>query len=242
MVQHVRIYIFVAKQKISKTSSPRASAKTPSTQNYLEIAEFHNDTIILKDGTLRAISLVSSVNFFLKSEDEQNGIIQAYMQLLNSFDFPIQIIVQSRTFDISKYLAKLETIEKEQSNDLLRLQIADYRQFVGELVVLGQIMDKKFYVVVSYDPSADTRHGFFKQAAAVFSAGAEIKLKHEQFLQRKHFLDLRVDSVLAGFSGMGLNAVRLDTQSLIELFYSLYNPETAPHEKMGKADELLLEA
>ena len=229
------------KQQSAATRSPRATKGTPSTQKYLEIAEFKNDTVIMKDGTLRGVALVSSINFFLKSEDEQNGIIQAYTQLLNSFDFPLQIVVQSRKFDISKYLAKLEQIELSQTNDLLRIQIADYRQFVGELVQLGQIMDKKFYIVIPYNPVGDSGRGFFQRMSALFSATGEIALKHDQFLRRKHFLDLRIDSVMSALLGMGLNAARIDTEGLIELFYTLYNPETAPQERLVETAELNLE-
>lgn len=233
----------MAKKKKTTESvhSPKATKGTPSTQKYIEIAEFRNDSVIMKDGTLRSVLLVSSLNFFLKSEDEQQGVVQAYMQLLNTFDFPLQIIVQSRAFDISKYLARLEKIEQTQENDLLRIQIADYRSFVGELVQIGNIMDKRFYVVIPYDPVADTKRGFFKQIAALFSASAEINLKREQFLRRKHFLDQRADNVSSALVGMGLNAVRLDTQALIELYYNLYNPETAPQEKLVETEKLNLE-
>lgn len=232
----------MGKKKIVQEQTVKAGRGTPPTQRHLDVAEFRNDTVIMKDGTLRSVVLVSSINFFLKSDDEQNGIIQAYMQLLNAFDFPLQIVVQSRTFDISKYLEKLEKIERNQQNDLLRLQIADYRQFIAELVQLGQIMDKKFFIVIPYDPLSDTQHGFFKQMKALFSASAEINLKREQFLKRKHFLDQRVDNVISALTGMGLNAVRLDTQGLIELFYTIYNPETAPQEKMVDTKELLIES
>lgn len=231
----------MARKTTTEAHSPKANKGTPSTQKYLEIAEFRNDSVIMKDGTLRAVVLVSSINFFLKSEDEQNGIVQAYMQLLNTFDFPLQIVVQSRRYDISKYLAKLESIEEKQQNDLLRLQIADYRQFVAELVQLGQIMDKKFYIVIPYDPVGDTKRGFFQQVSAVFSASSEIALKREQFLRRKHYLDQRVDNVSGALTGMGLNAVRVDTQALIELYYTLYNPETSPQEKLVDTAQLNLD-
>ncbi|MEK7619032.1 MAG: TraC family protein [Patescibacteria group bacterium] len=229
------------KKTTAEAHAPKATKGTPSTQKYIEISEFRNDTVIMKDGTLRAVLLVSSLNFFLKSDDEQQGIVQAYMQLLNTFDFPLQVVVQSRAFDISKYLERLEKIEQTQENDLLRIQIADYRQFISELVQIGQIMDKRFYVVIPYDPVADTGRGFFKQLGALFSASAEISLKREQFLRRKHFLDQRADNVSGALTGMGLNAVRVDTQSLMEIFYNLYNPETSPQQKLAETDKLSLE-
>ncbi len=229
------------KKQPKQTHAPKAGKSTPSTQKYLDVAEFRNNTVIMKDGTLRAVILVSSINYFLKSDDEQNAIIQSYMQLLNAFDFPIQIVVQSRAFDISKYLENLSKKERDQTNDLLRLQISDYRQFVGELVQMGQIMDKKFFIVIPYDPVADMKRGFFKQMGALFSGGGDIKLKHEQFEKRKHFLDQRISNVIGGLSGMGLNSVLLETQGLIELFYNLYNPETSPQEKLVETDKLLLD-
>src|SRR3989344_8648294 len=97
----------------------KAKRTTKSTQRFLEIAEIKEDVVILKDGTLRTVLLVSSINFALKSDDEQTAIIQSYMSFLNSLDFPLQIVVQSRKLNIAKYLDKLGHLEKEQTNDLL---------------------------------------------------------------------------------------------------------------------------
>lgn len=229
------------KKKHVSEPNPKAGKGTPSTQKHLEIAEIKNDTAVLKDGTLRAVLLVSSINFFLKSDDEQNAIIQTYQQFLNSIDYPLQIVIQSRKYDISNYLARLQQLEAQQTNDLLKMQMADYRQFVGELVGLGDIMDKKFYVVVPYDPTTDTRRGFFRQLASLFTIASEIALRREAFLKRKHILDQRVDAVMSGLVSMSLNAARLDTQSLIELYYMTYNPETAAHQKMAEVEKLNVE-
>lgn len=230
------------KKKQTTEPNPKANRGTPSTQKHLEIAEIKNDTVILRDGTLRGVLLVSSVNFFLKSEDEQNATIQSYMQFLNTIDYPLQVLVQSRKYDITKYLKHLEQLESQQTNDLLKMQMADYRQFVGELVQLGDIMDKKFYVVVPYDPATDTRRGFFKQMYEVFFAAGELRLKKEQFLKRKHMLDQRIGNVMSGLVGMGLNTVRLDTQSLIELYYTTYNPETSSNQRMAPVGDIQVES
>lgn len=230
------------KKQNTTEPNPKATRGTPSTQKHLEIAEIKNDTVILKDGTLRGVLLVSSVNFFLKSEDEQNATIQSYMQFLNTIDYPLQVVIQSRKYDISKYITHLEQLEAQQTNDLLKMQMADYRQFVTELVQLGDIMDKKFYVVVPYDPTTDTRRGFFKQIGEVFFAVGELRLKREQFLKRKHMLDQRMGNVMGGLVGMGLNAARLDTQSLIELYYTTYNPETSTSQRMAPVGDLQVEA
>ncbi|MBI4250642.1 hypothetical protein HY622_03575 [Candidatus Uhrbacteria bacterium] len=219
----------------------KAGKGTPSTSRYLALREIRNDTVLMKDGTLRAVLLISSINFFLKSDDEQKGVIQSYTSFLNAFDYPVQIVIQSRQFDPSKYIAELQKLEAAQTNDLLKLQMADYRQFIGELVSLGDIMDKKFFLVIPYDPAGDTKRGFFARVGSMFSAPADILLGQEQFMERKHFLDQRVDNVTAGLLGMGLNAVRLDTQSLIEVFYNLYNPDTSPQEKMVEVNKLQVE-
>lgn len=229
------------KKKTVEATGMTANKSTPSTQKYLKIREITNDTVILKDGTLCATILVASVNFFLKSEDEQQSTIMGYQQFLNTIDFPIQITVQSRMFDISKYLARLEKIEKEQTNDLLKMQMAEYRRYISDLVDIGQIMDKKFFISVPYNPTADARKGFFQQAKTIFSASGNVVLNREYFFQRKHFLDLRVETVMSGLRSMGLNAARLDTQSLIEMFYSIYNFETAPQEKMVETNKLQIE-
>ena len=218
-----------------------ATKSTPSTQKYLKIREITNDTVILKDGTLCATILVASVNFFLKSEDEQQSTIAGYQQFLNTIDFSLQIVVQSRIFDIGKYLVRLEKIEKEQTNELLKMQMADYRRYISELVDIGQIMDKKFFITVPYDPTADVRKGFIQRVKTVFFASGDVVLNRERFFQRKHFLDLRVDTVMSGLRSMGLNSARLDTQSLIELYYSIYNFETAPQERMVEKDKLQIE-
>jgi hypothetical protein len=229
------------KKKTVEAAGMAAHKSTPSTQKYLKIREITNDTVILRDGTLVAVILVASVNFFLKSEDEQQSTILGYQNFLNTIDFPLQIIVQSRMFDIEKYLARLQKIEKEQTNELLKVQMADYRKYISDLVEIGQIMDKKFFIAVPYHPTADVRKGFLQQVKTIFAASGNVVLNREYFFQRKHFLELRVETVMSGLRSMGLNAARLDTQSLIELFYSIYNFETAPQEKMVETEKLHIE-
>lgn len=215
---------------------------TASTQQYLDIAEIRDDMVILKDGSLRSVLLVSSINFALKSEDEQNAIIQGYTSFLNSLDFPLQIVIQSRQLVISGYLASLEAKQKEQTNDLLRTQIAEYRDFIGELVSLGEIMAKRFYIVVPYSPAKSARPGFFSQLGAVFSAARVIKLSEDLFVKYRDHLAGRVEKVTANLAGLGLTAVPLNTQSLIELYYNCYNNELAYAQKMPEAGKLNIES
>ncbi len=210
-----------------------------STQKYLDIAEIRNDTVVLKDGTLRAVLLVSSINFALKSEDEQEAIISAYVSFLNYLDFSLQIVIQSRKLNIDPYLQSLKEQEAKQTNELLRAQIADYRNFIVQLVELGDIMSKQFYVVVPYSPvSQQGQKKFWDRVMAIFSAGKIVKLKQEKFAKYKDMLDKRVEFVMSSLASIGLNSVRLDTQSLIELYYNTYNPDTYEQEKLQNVDEL----
>lgn len=219
----------------------KAQKKRPSTQAHLPIAEIKDGVVILKDGTLRSVLLVSSLNFALKSDDEQNAIISAYVGFLNSLDFPVQIVVQSRRLQIKPYLEKLRDIERSQVNELMRVQTADYRAFVEELVDIGQIMTKRYYVVVPYDPLNNRRKGFWARFKEALKPGVTIRLKDERFQARKAELDLRLRHIMGGLSGMGLTVVPLDTQALIELYYSTYNPDVAFAETLGPIGDIQID-
>jgi hypothetical protein len=224
------------------------SKKGPPTQRFLDIAEIKENVVIMKDGTIRAVLLVSSINFALKNVDEQNAIVQAYMGFLNSIDFPIQVVIQSRRMNIDDYLNRLKAAEKQQEKDLLRNQIADYRDYVAQLVKLGDIMQKRFYIVVPLDPAAseetDTvkkRRGFFVRLRELLTPSVAIRLSEKRFKEKRHDLMLRVNSVMGGLSSMSLNAALLDTQSLIELFYTVYNPELFETQRLEDVNKMQFE-
>lgn len=215
--------------------------KIASTQEFLDIQEIRDDVIILKDGTLRAVLLVSSINFALKGEDEQNAIIQAYVSFLNNLEYYLQIVIQSRRLDIDRYLERLKNREKELTNELLRMQIADYRKYVNELLELGEIMSKKFFVIIPYNPLSDKKKSFFSRLLETFTAPKLIKLKTERFLYQRNELIKRVEIIIGSLNSMSLSAVLLDTQGLIELFYNTYNPETSQQEKLEDVGQLRIE-
>ena len=212
-----------------------------SSQEHLDIAEIKEDVVVLKDGTLRAVLLVSSINFSLKSEEEQNAIIAAYISFLNFLEFPLQIIIQSRQLDIDGYLERLKKIEKEQTNELLRLQTAEYRQYVSELVEIGDIMTKRFYIVIPYDPLSDKQKSWVKRFLGLFTAAKEVKISQEVFAKRRHALFQRVEHIVTGLASMSVKAVVLDTQSLIELYYNTYNPDVYNQEKLVEINKLRVE-
>ena len=211
----------------------------PTSQKNMAIAEIKHDTVVMKDGTLRSVLMVSSINFALKNDDEQQAIVSNYVSFLNSLDHPLQIPIQSRQLNIKPYLERLIEREKVQPNELLRMQIADYRSFVSELVSLGKIMSKHFFVVVPYDPMTNKKRGFWPRFMEVINPAITVRLKEERFLGRKRDLDMRVRQIFGGLQSMGLEVVRLDTQSLIELYYSTYNPDIALSEPLPDVGEAM---
>lgn len=213
----------------------------PSTQKYLDISEIKNDCVVLKSGTLCAVLLTSSINFALKSEDEQTAIIQNYVRFLNTMEYPIQIFIQSRPFNIKPYISHLEELRKVQRNELLKIQMADYTDFIKELVQLGEIMTRRFYIVVPYNPLGDKKRSFFSRFKDIFSTVKLIKIKQEKFEKYREMLFSRVDNIISGLSSMGLVVAPLDTQSLIEVFYNIYNPTEAEVQRMGELKDLRVE-
>lgn len=213
----------------------------PSTQRYLDIASIRDGVVVMKDGTLRAVLMVSSVNFALKSEDEQAALVGGYVSFLNTLEYPLQIVVQSRKMNIDAYLKQLNEQEAQQKNELLRAQIQDYRAFVTDLVELGEIMQKRFYTVIPYDPIANKKKGFFTRFKEIFSTANVVQLKEKQFNERRQDLEMRVNSVSGSLQGMSLKVIRLDTQGLIELFYNTYNPITSQAEDLVDLGKLQVE-
>ena len=213
-----------------------------STVSFLDIAEVREDCVIMRDGTLRGVLLCSSVNFALKSEDEQTATIQAYMQFLNSIDFPLQIVIQSRKLNIDGYLEKLKVIEKQQTNELLRVQIADYLDYIKELISLGEIMTKRFYLIAPYNPQSDKRRNFFQRLLSILAAAGTVKLSRDEFERYAEALGKRMEFLISGLASTGLTAVRLDTQGLIELYYNSYNPELGEQQPLASLEKIQVEA
>ena len=212
-----------------------------STQQYLDIAEIKDNVVIMKDGTLRSVLLVSSINFALKSEDEQNAVINSYVMFLNNLNFVLEIVIQSRELDIDNYLNYLQEKEKQQINKLLKLQTKEYIEYIKELTSMGKIMNKRFFVVVPYNPLSDKRKGFFSLLGEAIKPATSIKLKEKSFKRYQEMMDRRLDSVISGLESMGVSVARLDTQGLIELYYKTYNPETAKNQTLVDVNKLRVE-
>jgi len=233
---------------MADTTPPKSTVRqkkgspVASTQLHLNIAEIKDNVVVLKNGGLRAILQTSSVNFNLKSEEEQNSIIFAYQNFLNSLDFPIQIVIQSRKLDIDKYIENVKEASAKHENPLLKQQTLEYAEYIQKLVEYADIMEKDFYVVVPYDPYRAQKLNpleKFMQSISSTDSIDNIKRRHREFDELNKHLNERVGSVRTGLEGCNLRVAQLTTSQLIETFYRIYNPETSRNQKiedLSKAD------
>ena len=199
------------------------TAKT--TQEFVPIKEVRDGVIIMKDNSMRAIILSSSLNFALKSADEQEAIIYQFQNFLNSLDFSVQISIQSRQLDIRPYLATLEKRYNEELNDLLKIQIKEYIQFVKNFTENQSIMSKTFFVVVPFTPTTLIKKGGGLGGFLPNSNSKEQKaVKTDNFEENRMQLEQRASVVQQGLLRCGVRSVSLGTEEAIELFYKLFNP------------------
>lgn len=207
--------------------------KKSSTQAYLPISEVKRDVVIMKDGSLRAVLLVSSLNFALKSDEEKDAIISSFQGFLNSLTFPVQLLSTSKKLDLSQYIEKIKQESQGQANPLLRIQSQEYVKFIETLLENSNIMEKRFYVVVPY-----------------FPAGINIENKPTDLLKKnknttstnydenKKKLLQRVEVIIQGIMSIGLRCSGVDTKGLLELYYTSYNPDTAENQRVLNVDDL----
>lgn len=223
----------------SKTLT-KDEAMGKSAQEFVDIAEIKDNVVILKNGALRAVLMVSSVNFDLKSTQEQEAIIAAYQGFLNSLDFPIQILVSTRKIDIDPYLEMLDGKEKTQTNELLRFQISEYRGFIKNLVGTANIMTKSFYLIVPFALTEAKREGFFSRIQIALNPKQAMLERQMEFENYKNQLGQRVDHIMAGLAGTGIKMEPLKTEELIELFYNAYNPRVSESAEKIETEKLEL--
>lgn len=197
-----------------------------SAQKYINVEEIKNDLIVLKNRSLRSVLLVSSINFDLKSSDEQEAIIGGYQNFLNSLDFQIQVMISSKRLDIEPYLDLLDKKRRLQTNELMRLQITEYSNFIRNLTEVSQIMTKQFYVVVPFYPIENLEEGMLNKLMNYFNPKDQVLETVEVFEAYKNQLWQRVDQIASGLASLGVKSTVLKTEELIELLYSSYNPST----------------
>ena len=202
------------------------AVSSKATQEFVPIKEVRDGIVILKDGSMRAVVLTSSLNFSLKSDDERNAITIQFQDFLNSLDFPVQIVIQSRRLDIRPYLALLEEQYKVQLNDLMKIQTREYIEFIKKFTESTNIMTKSFFVVVPYEPAiVDVKgsggaFGIFQKKTSEEAS----KAKQATFEENRTQLEQRVGVVEQGLVRCGIRVIRLGTEEVIELFYKVFNP------------------
>jgi hypothetical protein len=206
-----------------------------STQQFVPIQGIQDGLVTLKNKGMRMMLMCSSINFDLKSQEEKDAIIYRYQAFLNSLDFPLQININSRKLNIEPYLEFLQGKLAEQSNELLRIQTAEYVDFIRSLVKLTNVMTKNFYVVIPLAPiEAKSASPFekFMEAVSGVKEDKKKKVDEEKELLEEYRTQLlqRVDHVIMGLRGVEVRAVLLGTEELTELFYLLYNPSEGEKE------------
>lgn len=195
-----------------------------ATQEFVPIKEIRDGTVVLKNGGLRAVIMVSSINMSLKSEDEQGAVLYQFQNFLNTLDFSIQISLQSRHYDITGYIASLEEQMRNQTEELLKVQTQEYIQFIRTFNETNNVMTKHFFVVVPFDPVTTPSVGVIDK---IMPNPKKKEDKDEDFEKAKSQLEERVDVVKNGLSRMGLRSVNLKVEQEIELFYKSFNPGDA---------------
>ncbi|MFP4539753.1 MAG: TraC family protein [Candidatus Paceibacterota bacterium] len=196
------------------------TGKHQATQNFVPIKELQDGIVVLEDGSFRALIMVSTLNIALKSEDERAAVLVQFQNFLNTLDFSIQIFMQSRELNINPYLQMLEEQYKKQENELLKVQINEYIDFIKEYTENVNIMTKAFFIVVPYHPPMV---GGKKKKKILGSSKKETK-KTSSVDDYRTQLDQRISVVSQGLRRVGLRTVMLEDEEVKELFYNLFNP------------------
>jgi hypothetical protein len=209
-----------------------------STQNSLLLSEIRDNIVIMADGSFRAVIACKSINFDLMSSREREGVEFSYQNFLNSLNHPIQILIRSQRVDIGPYIDRLVAIRRAQDNMLLNVLMDDYINFIDVLSQEANIMDKAFFIAIPYFPQGDITNiveqgkGFFGKIFAK-PKNTVTKIDTATYEKAKDEIKNRVDGVVSGLFQLGVQSVQLNTKELGELYYNVYNPDTAVREPLG---------
>lgn len=180
-----------------------------ATQKFIEIQNIQDDVVILSGGNACLVIEVQTANFTLLSKEEQDAKIFSYASLLNSLSFPIQILVKNKRVDISSYVKLLETeIQKQSAETKKKNYMKQYKDYVSELVKTSTVLDKKFYIAISY---------------SYLEAGAHAFAKQDFIALAKETLHTKANSLYAQLARLNLRAKTLQKEELINLFYAVFN-------------------
>jgi len=199
-------------------------AISKATQEFVPIKEIRDGVVILKDGSMRAVVMASSINFALKSADEQQAVIMQFQTFLNGLDFSVQISIQSKELDIRPYISMLEGRYKNEVGDLMKIQIREYIQFIKNFVDQTSIMTKTFFIVIPFSPGAISASSNPLDQIIRGQKSKEDTGKINHFEENRTQLEQRIGTVSQGLSRCGIRTVQLGTEEIVELFYKIFNP------------------
>lgn len=203
------------------------------TQELVDVEDIKDGTIILKNGSVCRVLMVSGINLELKSEEEQNAVVFSYQNFLNSLDFPVQFLVHSRKLNIEGYLEAVSRRKESETNELLKNQISEYSEFVRSFVESNAVMSKNFFAIVPYYPVVVPESGKALFSFLKLGGQAGSSISGNQTLEQKMVqLNQRADQVISGLNQVGLRVVALNDEELTEFFYNLYNPETVEKKEL----------
>jgi hypothetical protein len=184
-----------------------------TTQKFIEIEDVKDDIFLLRDGSAGCIIEVGAVNYWLLSAEEQQSMIYAYANLLNSLSFPIQVLILSKKMNISSYLDYIDKKIEQQSNPNLKKLLSSYKEFIKTLIKKGSVLEKRFFFVIPFSP------------LELGVGGVASNLNKEYIFSRaKTSLYPKRDHLQRLLLKIGLKPKVLFKQEIIELFYDLYNP------------------
>lgn len=189
-----------------------------SSRRQIQLKEVRDDILILPDSEYRLVIETSSVNFELKSDEEQDVLLDNFQNFLNSLPCPLQILVRVREVDVDRYLEEISKSKLSEKEKVYKEQIDNYCHFIKNVVAGNKILSRRFYVVIPYQHN------------------------DKDFTVIKEQINLQRDIVLRGLEKLGMKARVLDSLELLELFYSFYNPAQAKTQELkGQTIEMLLE-
>lgn len=209
---------------------------TATTQNFLEFWEIKDDLITTKNWWVRAILRCSTINFNLKSEDEQKSIISGYQWFLNLLTFPIQIYIRSKKIDIDNYVKSVDELAEKQENQLLKNQTYEYTAYIRKLVEYANIMEKQFYVIVPVWWIETKKTWFLDFLADIFlgwkkESASDIRSRLKRFDKLKKRIKPRINTIREWLSWLWIEAKQISTNEIIKLFYEIHNPDISRNEK-----------
>lgn len=205
-----------------------ATTGTPATQDFVSVSDIRGNVVMLKNGQMCMVLLASSINFALKSTEEQQAVLHQFQAMLNTLDFTIQIYVQSRKLNIVPYLNLLSGLDKVQDNDLMRIQLREYIEFIRSFTDEVNVMSKNFFVIIPYTPAKINIQGGIEK---ILSGGGAPKTQNvtknmteDEFNEHRHQLEQRIAIIEQGLNRVGVRTIPLQKDELVEFYYHIFNP------------------